>query len=288
MSNYIQQTNYQQQISNGYKLLLKLTLGLSVVTIVTILQDLIHSRLNNYHFYFSESLLFKTFWFLFFPLLFFQLKWLRNTDTKIIHRTVLAVVVPILVHLLLTPLIIFAVSAFFYDHTYSYYQTLTYIISEDVYKLLLIYGASFFLSKYIFAKANQRTVETFDNGNITDNLKTPTKALQKIVVSSGRKYVPISVSDILYIKAATPYIAIQLDDKRFLHSESLKSINEKLDQTQFIRVHKSTIVNLDKVVSYKSRLNGDYDLRLENGEEIRLSRNYSTEFKHRFNIPSAG
>ncbi len=287
----IGQTDFRQQIADGKRLLQMLASGLFVVTIVTILQDLIQSRLNNHSFYFSESLLFKTFWFLFLPLLFVQLKYLRKAKPKTAFHSLAAVIIPTLIHLLLTPLAIFALSAIFYYHTYSYYQTLTYTVSEDLYKLLLIYGSSVLLYKYVFAKAKpdakiiaEPTIETFDTGKtkVKDNPESKTPARETIVISNGRKYTPISVSDILYISAATPYISIQLESKRFLHTDTLKSINKKLDKTQFIRIHKSTIVNLNKIVSYKSRLNGDYDLLLENGTEIRLSRTFSAEFKKYF------
>lgn len=299
MSNYTgQQTTgrieFSQQSANGKKLLSVLTAGLFVIIILTILQDLIHSRVNDYFFYFSESLLFKTFWFLFPPLLFFQSKYLSKVKTKTILRPLSAIAAPTLTHLLLTPLVIFAVSAVFYAHTFSYYQTFAYTISEDFYKLPLIYGISFFLFNYIFngakpiaEKINKLSVESVES---FDAEKTELKVdeqvqpaeLEIIVVSIGRKYVPISVSDILYISAATPYVAIHLENRRFLHNETLRSINKKLNAAQFVRIHKSTIVNVDKIVSYKSRLNGDYDVLLENGNEIRLSRNYSAEFKKHF------
>lgn len=56
----------------------------------------------------------------------------------------------------------------------------------------------------------------------------------------------------------------------------------KLDTRTFVRVHKSTIVNLEKVSSFKSRLNGDYDLLLKNGTIVRLSRTYAANFKNEF------
>ena len=285
------QTNFRQQIFDGRRLLQILVIGLFVITIATILQDLIHSRINHYSFYFSESLLFKTFWFLFLPLLFAQLRYLRKSQAKIVFHSVAAVLIPALIHLFVTPLVICALSAILFSHTYSYSQTFAYTVSEDVYKLLLIYGSSFLLSKYVFAKAKsvaeetaEPAVKTFDTEKtiIADNPKSQTPALEMLVISNGRKYIPISVNDILYISAATPYVTIQLENKRYLHNETLKSINEKLDKTRFVRIHKSMIVNLDKIVSYKSRLNGDYDLLLEDKTEIRLSRNYSQEFKNHF------
>ncbi|WP_250629758.1 LytTR family DNA-binding domain-containing protein [Aureibaculum algae] len=57
---------------------------------------------------------------------------------------------------------------------------------------------------------------------------------------------------------------------------------KQLDNKAFIRVHKSTIVNFNKVASFKSRLNGDYDIFLKNGVKLRLSRTYVANFKSNF------
>ena len=92
------------------------------------------------------------------------------------------------------------------------------------------------------------------------------------------------MNDIYQITAETPYISIQLNDKKYLHTETLKSMSTQLNKKNFVRVHKSTIVNLDKVVSLKSRLNGDYDISLKNGVEIRLSRTYVANFKSKLKL----
>lgn len=92
------------------------------------------------------------------------------------------------------------------------------------------------------------------------------------------------MNDIYQITAETPYISIQLNDKKYLHTETLKSMSTQLDNKVFVRVHKSSIINLDKVVSLKSRLNGDYDITLKNGAEIRLSRNYVADFKSKLKL----
>jgi len=58
----------------------------------------------------------------------------------------------------------------------------------------------------------------------------------------------------------------------------LKKIAGELDR-RFVKIHRSCIVNMDKVISYKSRLNGDYDVSLSGDIQVRLSRNYAKEFK---------
>ena len=121
---------------------------------------------------------------------------------------------------------------------------------------------------------NHHRAKAFDQA-----LPGPQPHLEKIIVGLGRNNVSIGTNDILQITTADVYIAIQTSEKKFLHHETLKSMQSRLDPQKFLRIHRSTIINLDAVVSYKSRLNGDYDVLLMNQQETRLSRNYAAAFK---------
>ncbi|MFN0140856.1 MAG: LytTR family DNA-binding domain-containing protein [Pyrinomonadaceae bacterium] len=291
MNNYLDPqifnpANAWRRMPESRTLLPKLAFGLSVVAVISIVQDLIHSRVNNYTFYFSESILFKAFWLIFVPLLFLQLRYLGKEYSKPRLAKLAAVLVPTLAHLLLTPLVVYVVSAVFYSHTFSYYQMFAYTLSEDIYKSVLIYivFALFVGSKLTLRKAADESACSLSEvkANVEEVHSDQIAGLESLIISNGRKYTPIAVSAILYVTAATPYVTIHLENKRFLHNESLKSIDKKFNRMGFVRIHRSTIINLSKVVSYKSRLNGDYDVLLEDGTETRLSRNYVSEFKRYF------
>ncbi|MBD3668720.1 MAG: LytTR family transcriptional regulator [Kangiella sp.] len=251
------------------------TIGVLLFTLIAIVslaifQDYLHSARNGYPFFFSESLLFKAFW-VFFPPLLLLLKYAhRKGYLNSLPKMGGAVAVATLVHLCLVPLTIWSLSAIFREQSYGILKVLTYTMANDLVKMLLIYSA---FTLWLKHSESKRQTVAVDN--------QPTSQPQYLTVSSGKNNTRIKLSDVLYIKAATPYVAIQLADKQFLHSESLKSISEQLDD-RFIRVHRSSIVNIDKVVSYQSRLNGDYDLRLQDETEIRLSRNYVSQFKEHF------
>lgn len=290
MNNYLDPqmlnpANAWRRMPESRTLLLILAFGSSVVTVITIVQDLIHSSVNDYSFYFLESLLFKSFWFIFVPLLFFQRKYLSKGHSKPGLAKLVAVLVPTLAHLLLTPLVVCVISGVFYSHTYSYYQMSAYTLSEDIYKSVLIYSVcAFFFRKLTLRKVADEPAGPLPEvkTNVEDVPDDQVAGLESLIIANGRKYTPIAVSSILYLTAATPYVAVHLENKRFLHNESLKSIDKKLNRLGFVRIHRSTIVNLSKVVSYKSRLNGDYDVLLEDGTETRLSRNYAPAFKRFF------
>lgn len=259
----------KQQIFNSENFKKQLLLLVAFVIVFTIFQDFLHSNFNNYHFYFSESLLFKCFWLLFLPLLLVQshylktyLKQPKRSKTLVV---LLSVILPTILHLLLFPIAVWLLSVLFFDHTYNILATLNYTLSEDFYKYILIYGLAALMLSY------RKT--PYPSSNL------PIPFLQKITVNTGRNYIAIPVEDILFIAASAPYIAIHTAEKTYLHTETLKSMGNKLDPQQFIRVHKSTVINISKVASYKSRLNGDYDLLLSNEETVRLSRNYAHSFK---------
>ncbi|MGF1925576.1 MAG: LytR/AlgR family response regulator transcription factor [Bacteroidia bacterium] len=233
------------------------------------MQDLLEAIYQNSAFYLSESFLFSSFWWLFIPLLYAQFK-LGNV--KVNHRVsywILLIGVPILIHLISFPAIIWLFSKIFYEYTFRYLQTFEYTISVHLYQLVLFYAAPILLYHFIKEKAQIK----------------PTPAYELVLtVNEGTKYLSIAVADILYFTANTPYINIHLRDKQYLYKESLKTLTNKLDPGQFVRIHKSTIVNVKHVQSYTSRLNGDYDLTLEEGEILRISRNFAVNFKERYRV----
>lgn len=71
---------------------------------------------------------------------------------------------------------------------------------------------------------------------------------QDIFIKSGYEHIRISLSDIYFIKSDADYTEIHLSDKKHLSSETLKNWEEKLVQQKFLRVHKSFLVNTNKIL----------------------------------------
>lgn len=237
---------------------------------LTIFQDFLESNRSVYSFYFSESILFKTIWILFIPLLALLSRILKNKNLDSLGKTTFFIATPVIIHLVLLPLIFLFFSVVFYNDRYDIYKILTYTLANDLYKLVIIYSVFVFGHRYLSYK-------------LTDIVSLNKKSyVRKIIICNGKNNTVVEVNDIYQITAETPYISIQLEGKKYLHTETLKSISTQLDNKTFVRVHKSTIINLDKIVSVKSRLNGDYDIFLKNGVIVRLSRTYASNFKNNF------
>uniref|UniRef100_UPI004047225F LytR/AlgR family response regulator transcription factor n=4 Tax=Roseivirga sp. TaxID=1964215 RepID=UPI004047225F len=171
-----------------------------------------------------------------------------------------------LLHTLFFATFVFIVSMIAFNHSYGFSRMLSYSLSEKLLITLIIYTAVFLISD----KLGQ-------NKKLAKN--SAYNYLKNIVVNSAGQSVLIKTEEIISITAFSPYIKLNTPKGEFVHAESLKSVLEKLNPKEFVRIHKSTVINLKEVKSYKSRQNGDYDIMLSNGKEVRLSRNYTSVFK---------
>ena len=255
-----------------------LTLLVLAFVALTLIQDFLRSVLKNSAFYFYESFMFSSFWWLFAPLLFIQYLAVTHSNKKRLGFQVAVIILPISLHLFTFPLLVWMLSSILYYHTYSLQQTFSYTLSEHVYPLVFIYTIPVLTFLFFSKKAKLATpVTEKQNDPILNRL------ISTVLVSEGNKKHSIPVSEILYFSANPPYINLHLEGKKYLHNETLKSISIKLNPEQFVRVHKSTIVNIEMVASYTTRLNGDYDLTMKNNVQLRVSRNFATHFKNLYN-----
>ncbi|MEB2773944.1 LytTR family DNA-binding domain-containing protein [Algoriphagus sp. D3-2-R+10] len=262
-----------QQKKLRIKATLKYLAVLVLILLVTIFQDYLHSQYNDYSFYASESFLFNMFWILILPVSIILNGFFNKVSALAGIRVLLAkrllfVIFASIFHILIFAGLVHIISALFYGHTFTFFRNLNYTISADLYKYLLIYS----VISLVLLRKNKSIIKEVRKSNYLD----------QILVGSGRTKTAIKTSDVFFISAEAPYIAIHTINKKLLHSSTLKSILDQLNPDKFVRIHKSTIVNLNKVISYKSRLNGDYDIQLSNSSELRLSRNYVDNFKERF------
>ncbi|MEJ5268560.1 MAG: LytTR family DNA-binding domain-containing protein [Bacteroidales bacterium] len=255
------------------KFILSLLL-LSFLLLSTVGLDLFYAKINGSSFYFSESIMFSSFWLLFPPIIYLQHQLLKQ-NLKIFTSISILVLI-ILLHIVSYPALVWLLSKLFYYHTYSYWQTLNYEITEYGLTTLIIYV-------FTFAFLYRMRSKSITTGDSVEKENPEKEFLSSIIVTdkSNRKFA-IKTDDILYFSSASPYVNIHHRDKKYLSSKTLKFLEANLNKNQFVRIHKSYIVNLKMVVSFKSRLNGDYDLTLADSTVLRISRNYFSDFKQKF------
>jgi len=94
----------------------------------------------------------------------------------------------------------------------------------------------------------------------------------------------LKISEIDWIEAADYYACLHVKARTHLLRRSLSELEQELDQALFCRIHRSTIVNLDRVQGLELSEDGEYDVRLDNGTRLRLSRRYRKQLQARMGV----
>jgi two-component system, LytTR family, response regulator len=110
------------------------------------------------------------------------------------------------------------------------------------------------------------------------------KKLQRLTVKSAGQVAFVSLSEIDWIEAADYYAALHVGEKTHLLRRSMAELEQDLDPATFCRIHRSTIVNLERVRGLKLSEDGDYQVLLENGTELRMSRRYRKQLQSRLGV----
>ena len=98
--------------------------------------------------------------------------------------------------------------------------------------------------------------------------------LERIMIKERGSMFFIKVEEIEWIEAAGDYVSIRVGSKAHLLRETMSGLIKKLNPRQFVRVHRSSIVNVDCIKELKPYFHGDYIVILKNGKELKLSRRY--------------
>jgi two-component system LytT family response regulator len=110
-------------------------------------------------------------------------------------------------------------------------------------------------------------------GEASSPPSTPgTRWVERLVVRTQDRAWFVRVADIDWIEAADYNVRIHTPERTYTTRETLSGIAEQLDPRVFVRVHRSTIVNIDRVREVQPYFHGAYILVLQDGTEIRLSR----------------
>jgi two-component system LytT family response regulator len=93
------------------------------------------------------------------------------------------------------------------------------------------------------------------------------------VKTSGRVLF-IKTNDIDWIEAADTYVNLHVGNESHLHRETLTALTERLPSKKFMRISRSTIVNVDRIKELQPLFHGEYAVILRNGTTLTLSRSY--------------
>jgi two-component system LytT family response regulator len=118
-----------------------------------------------------------------------------------------------------------------------------------------------------------------------------TRPLERLVVKSGGVTRFVRVVDIDWIEAAGVYVTLHVNHvsgntrgahtagAEILYRSSLTELAERLDPARFIRVHRSTLVNIESIVHLEPISHGEFEVVLKSGARTRISRSYRPQLE---------
>jgi two-component system LytT family response regulator len=102
-----------------------------------------------------------------------------------------------------------------------------------------------------------------------------------LFVQKSEKLVNLPVQNIMHLEASKDYTIISTNTEQFVSSIGIGKLEEKLDPELFIRIHRSTIINLQKLVELEKYGSGGLAARMENGKTFTVSRSYAKSIRDR-------
>jgi two-component system LytT family response regulator len=105
--------------------------------------------------------------------------------------------------------------------------------------------------------------------------------IPRITVRSAGREVYVQIPDIDWVEAADYYVCLHVGPKSHLLRRSMAELERDLDARIFCRIHRSTIVNLRRVRALKIDSAGEYEVILESGQKLRLSRRFRKDLHSR-------
>ncbi len=147
-----------------------------------------------------------------------------------------------------------------------------------------VHAVDYLLKPYTkdrFAKAIEKFQSNEHNGILplaSEIIMEKEKYPDRILVQSGRKLVTIATEEIQRVEADGDYSRMVTEKHQFLSNYGISKLEDKLDPSTFIRVHRSSIINIKKVSSLE-RYSSSYDVKMNNGDVVRVSRGYMDNIK---------
>jgi two-component system LytT family response regulator len=126
------------------------------------------------------------------------------------------------------------------------------------------------------AMAAERRAHPIDDrlASLLDELRAERARPERLAVKHDGRTSFVAVRDIDWVEAADNYVRLHVGTSAHLLRETMAALEAKLDPARFIRIHRGTIVNVDRIQELQPWFRGDSVVILKNGRRLRMSRSY--------------
>ena len=109
---------------------------------------------------------------------------------------------------------------------------------------------------------------------LLENIKNKPQHLERLVIKSGGRITFLRTDEINWIEADDKYVHLHTSQARPMVRQTLSAMEEQLDPAKFRRIHRSAIVNIERIAELQPLFSGEYSILLQDGTKLTLSRNY--------------
>jgi two-component system LytT family response regulator len=117
--------------------------------------------------------------------------------------------------------------------------------------------------------------------NPPEPVPAPRTSPDRIAVRNNGRVVFVKLADIDWIEAADNYVCLHCGRDTHIVRETMNELEARLDPAQFLRVHRSSIVNLDRIRELQPWFRGDYRVILRDGTQLTLTKNHREKLESR-------
>jgi len=122
------------------------------------------------------------------------------------------------------------------------------------------------------ARARIGTPSSVSPAQLAAEARPDRRPADRILVRDQSKVHVISVEQVDFIEAQDDYVCIHSEGKRFLKSQTLAEVEESLDERRFVRIHRSYVLNLDRLARLEPYAKDSRMAILKDGRELPVSR----------------
>ncbi len=115
--------------------------------------------------------------------------------------------------------------------------------------------------------------------SIKSSAEDETKYSSHLFVQKSEKLFNLEVKQIMHLEASGDYTVLTTNDDQYLSSSGIGKLEDKLNPDQFIRIHRSTIINLNYLKEIEKHFNGGLIVKMQNGKSFPVSRTYAKEIR---------
>ena len=105
------------------------------------------------------------------------------------------------------------------------------------------------------------------------------ETMERVIVRSGGRIYFLKTEEIDWVEGSSNYLSLHIGGETHLIRETMGNFHSRLDSRKFLRIHRSTIVNIDRIKDIRPLFKGEYVITLKSGKRLKASRGYRHEIQ---------